>query len=684
MNRTARSPIQVPVVPLLIALISIAASSIAAADEKARQDLLNKTPAEWDAELLAAFPPRQAKFVETTRGDESLEVQEQTEALMTAKDVHGLEALAKKFIASDKTLPTGLTRLEFFHHRLQFPNEETLQAIEPRMDLYRRWSEAYPKSVSALTARIELQTKHAWDARGSGFVGTVTEEGAKQFAERLAPAKAWIESAAELTIDDPQFYAAAINFVKSTGGADELVDAWIEAAAKATPLVPDPFRAAAEYYLPRWYGSPELLTQYALDVYEATSNRCGAEMYAEIVYRVGRYHGMTTFADFPFSFELVEQGYLDRAKRAPKNLRSACQLVVLARFADRRDVVRRLTEHIDGNLMKDVLAPNQYFEYYAWGQRPADQIGKTIFELEVRPEAVYWDRRGEAILFVDREGLKILDLKTAAVTGILGIEDAISLDATADQRFLAVGTRRGKLMLLNFVERKIDTLHQTKESYNDVRFSKDGKWLAARYSSNATNQMQLWDVSTKKLTVELAAGRIGLTHSHQYFSPDGSKWVGGFGIPEIFKLPDGGPPTTATSDGSIQPFKSIASPSTVVMSPGGDLICMSGEEKLRVWSGADLKFLKEIPLSPAAVRSAIFTPDGKRLLTGLARMRVVPGQPKRGAPSEIVMWNARDLTAVEEFKGHTSPINALALSPDGKRMVSASEDSTIRIWTLPE
>jgi WD40 repeat protein len=67
------------------------------------------------------------------------------------------------------------------------------------------------------------------------------------------------------------------------------------------------------------------------------------------------------------------------------------------------------------------------------------------------------------------------------------------------------------------------------------------------------------------------------------------------------------------------------------------------------------------------------SPDGKQLVTG-------------SWDNSARLW---DLTAAEPEKtarvlaGHTSNVNAVAISPDGRRLVTGSADGTARIWPLP-
>ncbi|ODN02101.1 POC1 centriolar protein A [Orchesella cincta] len=51
-----------------------------------------------------------------------------------------------------------------------------------------------------------------------------------------------------------------------------------------------------------------------------------------------------------------------------------------------------------------------------------------------------------------------------------------------------------------------------------------------------------------------------------------------------------------------------------------------------------------------------------------------------GTDGFIMSWNFRRETRALRFEGHEKPVNEVALSKDGDLMISASDDSTVRIW----
>ncbi|GAP98567.1 WD40 repeat domain-containing protein [Leptolyngbya sp. NIES-2104] len=60
------------------------------------------------------------------------------------------------------------------------------------------------------------------------------------------------------------------------------------------------------------------------------------------------------------------------------------------------------------------------------------------------------------------------------------------------------------------------------------------------------------------------------------------------------------------------------------------------------------------------------------------------GSPTRNSPPEatntIQGWNWQTGNHIFAFTGHTAPIRMIALSQDGKTLVSGSEDQTIKVW----
>ncbi|KIM23652.1 hypothetical protein M408DRAFT_77303 [Serendipita vermifera MAFF 305830] len=70
------------------------------------------------------------------------------------------------------------------------------------------------------------------------------------------------------------------------------------------------------------------------------------------------------------------------------------------------------------------------------------------------------------------------------------------------------------------------------------------------------------------------------------------------------------------------------------------------------------------------VLSVAFSPNGKRIVSG-------------SEDRTIRVWDAETAEMVAgPFKGHTGSVNSVAVSPDGTRAVSGSGDTTLRVWDI--
>jgi WD40 repeat protein len=73
------------------------------------------------------------------------------------------------------------------------------------------------------------------------------------------------------------------------------------------------------------------------------------------------------------------------------------------------------------------------------------------------------------------------------------------------------------------------------------------------------------------------------------------------------------------------------------------------------------------PLPRSMVQALAFSPDGRRLLSA-------------GRDRVLRLWDVETGARVRELRGHTEEVFAAIFHPDGKRIASGGRDRAIRIW----
>ena len=201
--------------------------------------------------------------------------------------------------------------------------------------------------------------------------------------------------------------------------------------------------------------------------------------------------------------------------------------------------------------------------------------------------------------------------------------------------------------------------------------------------------------------------------SNVAFSPDGKKIAAACRADDIVRIWD------ADSGEELQKWKELHHPLFVCFSPNGVRIAIAAEgsvqirntdtgEILQLISGRGFGHIGAIGKYGRRSDSIAFSPDGKTIVATFNNVvSVVDGENGFGMKYSIaVIFDAdsgkelRALTGHTDevypisfssymnrtlytFKyGHTGSVNYAAFSPDGKKVITASDDSTARIWNL--
>ncbi|OQY53442.1 MAG: hypothetical protein B6247_15030 [Candidatus Parabeggiatoa sp. nov. 2] len=71
----------------------------------------------------------------------------------------------------------------------------------------------------------------------------------------------------------------------------------------------------------------------------------------------------------------------------------------------------------------------------------------------------------------------------------------------------------------------------------------------------------------------------------------------------------------------------------------------------------------------ASVNAIAFSPEGKRLATG-------------SSDTGVYLWEVSSAQLIQRIEGHSDSVSAVKFSPNGELLATASWDQTVRLWRM--
>lgn len=266
----------------------------------------------------------------------------------------------------------------------------------------------------------------------------------------------------------------------------------------------------------------------------------------------------------------------------------------------------------------------------------------------------------------DSEGTP-LTLNTPKIPAAKKAKAVTAVAWSPDGALIAVA-RFAEVQLLNAATRQpVANLPKQPGKVNSVKFSADGKLLViASGVTGLRGHATLWDVSENKVVREFPGHRDILYAAT--LSPDGKLLATGSYDRQIILW-------NAETGEQVRAFKGHNDAIyDVAFNPAGTaLASASGDQTVKLWqvsTGIRLDTLSQ-PLKEQLCVS--FTPDGQAVVAG-------------GVDNRLRVWKfmSAEVPQINPIQisrfAHEGPLVQLAFSKDGQRLVSVSEDRTVKLW----
>jgi WD40 repeat protein/transcriptional regulator with XRE-family HTH domain len=249
---------------------------------------------------------------------------------------------------------------------------------------------------------------------------------------------------------------------------------------------------------------------------------------------------------------------------------------------------------------------------------------------------------------------------------------AMSVDLSPAGQMMAVGDSIGNIYLWNLTTTQLLATFEGHIGWVwSVAFSPDGTLLA---SGSTDSSVRVWDVQSGQC-LQVLTDHTGSVRSVS-FSPDGQQFASG-SEDKTVRLWNLQGQCLCVLKGHTQSVYSVH------FAPDQQTLASSSNDAtIRIWDVSNGNCLSILQGHTNGVQCVRYSPDGQLLASGCRDGAIrlwsnYLSQNRSSKPNIIT-------SSIKLLQGHTDWVWNIAFSPDGQWLASASLDSTLRLWSVPD
>ena len=287
--------------------------------------------------------------------------------LLKKKNFLELEKLASQARTSKERLAGGYWKLYAIYYGLNTPGMGNVPSNQDWSDHIARledWKKAIPDSATARIALAESWIHYGFEARGTGYINSVSEENLRLFLNRVETGYKELVEAKNLSQKCPEWYVAMLRVGLADSWPRTEYDRIFEEGFALEPTYYHLQREKISYLLPHWNGYPGELAAFITDNSERIEGDEGKIMYFLLLSTLQSVYHERIFDEVKVSWDKARLGYEKLKQHYTVDRYRKNQYAFLALFAKNNDIsiMTNAMDEVGDDWDPEVWPSKEYFD----------------------------------------------------------------------------------------------------------------------------------------------------------------------------------------------------------------------------------------------------------------------------------------------------------------------------------